>query len=267
MARSRSSSRPIAIQWSRGPGERSAIAAGRLVKDELKRACEPCLQCVDANFPVTLPDRGRPLPRIARPPPRPAGRDCCQRAIPCCRDCHHARAARGWTGRHRSPAAQHPSFRKRARGAGFHPRGASIRLLLHRSRCGWTRRSGKSSGNAPASGRYAAVAPIEIGLDLLDLHFQQIAGLGTFDFDRPGQDARPHPRQSRRVDRGERIGNTKRTGGSGITSGPPETQATTTWSPDATVSTGGNAASKIPKRTVSGAEFREWVLSHAAHDP
>jgi hypothetical protein len=41
-----------------------------------------------------------------------------------------------------------------------------------------------------------------------------------------------------------------------MTSGPPDTQSITTVSPGATVSTGSKAASKIPKRTVSGVEAR-----------
>jgi hypothetical protein len=44
--------------------------------------------------------------------------------------------------------------------------------------------------------------------------------------------------------------------GVGITSGPPDTQANVTESPDAMLITGGNAASNMPKRTVCGEEAR-----------
>ena len=47
--------------------------------------------------------------------------------------------------------------------------------------------------------------------------------------------------------------------GGGITSGAPETHSSTTVSPELTVSSGGNAASNMPQRTVSGPADKRCV--------
>ncbi len=54
-------------------------------------------------------------------------------------------------------------------------------------------------------------------------------------------------------------GMTRPLSGFGMTSGPPETHSISTLSPEFIFSTAGNAASKMPKRVVSGAAFRTRV--------
>ncbi len=244
-----------------GVSARGKRSAGRLVQREGERAGQAGLQRVDAHLAVALhpvavaggevgarhPDRQeqrRPgaqllVVEVAAVLPRLLGGD-------------------GAVVRRRRHAHDAEERRQRQLGPPWQAAGAAARSIGDVADPALREILRQGAGQRAE----AAIAPVGPELDRIDAHLERVAGLGP---------ARLRPARSGCAGHARRVGawiassaggNGEAAPAGGSISGVPDRHSSVTVSPESMVSDGGNAASNMPHRTVSG-EAASVVAGHA----